>query len=76
MHVAERIDMYHKRHRADDNKHHDRDGVQEDTHVEVQIAQRQPGEVIGNYRRERAVRQTVATEVGEGRRIGQHGNQS
>ena len=76
VHVAERIDMYHQRDCRNDNQHHDRDGIQEDTHVEMQIAQRQPSEVIGNDGSVCAISQTVGTEIGEGRPIGKHGNQS
>ena len=48
MHVAEGVDVHHERHRGDDDEHHHRDGVEQDAHVEMQGAQRQPREVIGH----------------------------
>ena len=36
LHVAERVDMYHQRYGGDDDKHHHRNGVEQDTQVNAQ----------------------------------------
>ena len=46
MHIAKRIDVHHERHRRDDDEHDHRDGVEQDAQVEMQLAERQPREVI------------------------------
>ena len=38
VHIAERVDVYHKRHGRDDDKHHHADRVEQDTKVEMQVA--------------------------------------
>ena len=68
--------MYHQRDCRDDNEHHHRDRIQEDTHIEMQIAQWQPCEVIRNDSGEGAISCTVSRKIGESRQVREHGNQS
>ena len=75
VHIAERVDVHHEADRGDDNEHHHRDGIEQDAHVEMQVAQGQPGEVVGDERLEDAVH-TVSREVLEGREIRQDGDES
>ena len=49
LHVAEGVDVYHQADGRDDDEHHYRDGVEQDTHVNAQVlAERQPVEVVGH----------------------------
>ena len=52
VHIAERVDMHHERHRGDDDEHHHGDGVKHDTHVEAQPFHKEgkPLEVVGHQR--------------------------
>ena len=68
--------MYHQRDCRDDNEHHHRDRIQQDTHVEMQIAQGQPCKVIRNNGGKCTIRQTVCTKIGKSRQVREHGNQS
>ena len=56
VHVAERVDVDHQRDGGDDDEHHDGDGVKEDAHVKAESVDEEgePGDVVGDERRERA----------------------
>ena len=60
--------MYHERHRRDDDKHHHRNGVEQDTHIKVQVAKGQPSNVVRHYFLEYSV-YAVCGEVFEGSEI-------
>ena len=76
MHIAERIDVNHEADRGDDDKHHHRDGVEQDAEVEVEMTQRQPCHVIRNEGCVCAVSKTIGREILERCEVAQYSHQS
>ena len=73
VHVAERIDVHHERHGGNHHEHHHRDGIEENTEVEMERTERQPREIVRDNRGEGAVvGQTLSREILESSDIGQH----
>ncbi len=75
VHVAKRVDVYHEAHGGDDDEHHHRDWVEQYAHVKVKRAERQPRVVVGYYRGERSVGETVGREILERGDIAQYRHQ-
>ena len=80
LHVAQRVDVDHERHRGDHHEHHHRDRVEQNAQVDVQrTADGQPHGVPGDQRRKHARGIAPGREVFESRPIaqqrhdGQHG---
>ena len=80
LHVAQRVDVDHQRHRGDHHEHHHRDRVEQNAQVDVQrTADGQPHGVPGDLRRKHARGIAPGREVFESRPIaqqrhdGQHG---
>ena len=75
LHVAEGVDVYHQADGRDDDEHHHRDGVEQDTQVDAQVlGEGQPAEVVGHQRGIRAVGQAGSREIHSCREVRQYGN--